>query len=103
MLKEQHYKSTVEIIQKLPNSAFQAYFFLFQNWGKIHMGFPHGTSGKENLPANSGDRLGFKPWVGKIPWRRAWQPIPVPLPGESHVQKNLVSYVPKGSQRVRRD
>ena len=29
------------------------------------------------------ERLGFDPWVGKIPWRRAWQPTPVFLPGES--------------------
>ena len=28
-------------------------------------------------------RPGFHPWVGKIPWRRAWQPTPVFLPGES--------------------
>ena len=28
-------------------------------------------------------RPGFDPWVGKIPWRRAWQPTPVSLPGES--------------------
>ena len=28
-------------------------------------------------------RPGFDPWVGKIPWRRAWQPSPVLLPGES--------------------
>ena len=27
-------------------------------------------------------RLGFNPWVGKIPWRREWQPTPVLLPGE---------------------
>ena len=26
----------------------------------------------------------FNRWVGKIPWRRAWQPIPVFLPEESH-------------------
>ena len=26
---------------------------------------------------------GFNPWVGKIPWRRAWQLTPVFLPGES--------------------
>ena len=26
---------------------------------------------------------GFNPWVGKIPWRRAWQPTPVFLPRES--------------------
>ena len=29
------------------------------------------------------ERRGFDPWVGKIPWRRAWQPTPVLLPGES--------------------
>ena len=28
-------------------------------------------------------RPGFDPWVGKIPWRSAWQPTPVCLPGES--------------------
>ena len=27
-------------------------------------------------------RPGFDPWVGKNPWRRAWQPTPVFLPGE---------------------
>ena len=35
---------------------------------------------------------GFNPWVGKIPWRRKWQPTPVFLPGESHGQRDLVSY-----------
>ena len=29
----------------------------------------------------------FNPWVGKIAWRRAWQPTPVFLPGESHGQE----------------
>ena len=29
-------------------------------------------------------RRGFDPWVGKIPWRKAWQPTPVFLPGECH-------------------
>ena len=29
------------------------------------------------------ERHGSDPWVGKIPWRRAWQPTPVFLPGES--------------------
>ena len=28
-------------------------------------------------------RHGFDPWIGKIPWRRAWQPTPAFLPGES--------------------
>ena len=29
----------------------------------------------KNLPANAGDiRCGLNPWVGKVPWRRKWQP-----------------------------
>jgi len=28
-------------------------------------------------------RPGFNLWAGKIPWRIAWQPTPVFLPGES--------------------
>ena len=35
---------------------------------------------KKESTCNVGD-LG--PWVGKIPWKRAWQPTPVFLPGES--------------------
>ena len=43
--------------------------------------------------ANAGDiRLRFDPWVGKIPWRWAWRPTPVFLPGESHGQRNLAGY-----------
>ena len=34
-------------------------------------------------------RPGFDPWVGKIPWRRAREPTPVFLPGESHGQRSL--------------
>ena len=32
------------------------------------------------------------PWVGKILWRREWQPIPVFLPGGFHKQRNLAGY-----------
>ena len=41
-------------------------------------------------------RLGFSPWVGKMPWRRKWQPTPVFLPGKSHGQRNLAGYNPWG-------
>ena len=37
-------------------------------------------------------RTRFDPWVGKIPWRREWQPTPVLLPGESHGQRSLAGY-----------
>ena len=36
------------------------------------------------------------PWVGKISWRRKWQPTPVFLPGESHGQRSLAGYSPQG-------
>ena len=38
----------------------------------------------------------FDPWVGKIPWRREWQPTPVFLPGESYEQRTRVGYSPWG-------
>ena len=47
--------------------------------------------------------FGFDPWVGKIPWRRAWQPTPVLMPGEFHGQRNLWGTKSVGSQRVRHD
>ena len=41
-------------------------------------------------------RHGFYPWVGKIPWRREWQPTPVLLPGKFHGQRSLAGYSPWG-------
>jgi len=40
--------------------------------------------------------------VGKIPWRRAWQPTPIFLPGESHGRRSLGDSV-HGLQRVGHD
>ena len=42
----------------------------------------------------------FNPWVRKIPWRRAWQSIPVFLPGEFHGQRSLVGYSPWGCNEL---
>ena len=41
-------------------------------------------------------KLWFNSWAGKIPWRRACQPTPVFLPGESHGQRSLADYSPWG-------
>ena len=43
----------------------------------------------------------FSPWVGKIPWRRKWQPTPVFSPGESHEQRSLAGCSLWGRMRVR--
>ena len=61
------------------------------------LGFPDGSVGKES--ARRGRRyrrLGFDPWVRKIPWRREWLPTQVFLPGESRGQKRLARHSPQG-------
>ena len=56
-----------------------------------------GPSGKEpTCQCMRCKRLGFVPWVGKIPQRKAWQPTPIFLPGESHEQRSLVGCSPQG-------
>ena len=50
----------------------------------VVLGFPAGTGSKEPAcQCRRHKRHWFNPWVRKIPWRRAWQPIPTFLPGES--------------------
>ena len=41
-------------------------------------------------------RPALDPWVGKVPWRRPWHPTPVSLPRESHGQRSLAGYSPRG-------
>ena len=65
-------------------------------------GLPWWLSGKEHTCQCR--RHGFDPWVGKIPWRRKWQPTPVFLPGKSHGQRSLEGYsLSIGLQRVEHD
>ena len=41
-------------------------------------------------------RCRFDPWVGRIPWRREWEPPPVFLPGKSHGRRSLIGCSPRG-------
>ena len=63
--------------------------FPHQRVSKIHTGLPSRLTGNE--PARQCRRLGFYPWVGKIPWRRKWQPTPVFSLGKSHGQRSLAT------------
>ena len=45
-------------------------------------------------------RLGFDPWVGRVPWSRIWQPITVFLPRKFHGQRSLASYSPWGHKEL---
>ena len=67
----------------------------------LQIGLPWWLSGKES--AWQCRRHRFNPWVGKIPWRSKWQPIPVFLPGKSHGQQSLAGYSPWCGKRVRHD
>ena len=62
------------------------------------MDFPGGSDGKASAyNANLGtQRPGFNPWVGKISWRRKWQPTPVFLSGKAHGRRSLIGYSPWG-------
>ena len=56
--------------------------------------FPGGSDSKASCL--QGERRGFHPWVGKILWRRKWQPTPVLFPRKSHGRRSLVGYSPWG-------
>ena len=63
----------------------------------IRKGFPGGASGKEPAcQCRRYKRCWLDPWIRKIPWKRAWQPPSVFMPGESHRQRSLVGYRPWG-------
>ena len=66
-------------------------------------GFPGGIVVK-NLPVNAGDirEAASIPGIGKIPWKKEWQPTPVFLPGESLGQRRLVGYSPWGCKELDR-
>ena len=65
--------------------------------GSDLLGASQVTHGKESAcQCRSHRRHGFDPWVGKNPWKRKWQPIPVFLPGKSHRQRSLAGCSPRG-------
>ena len=57
-------------------------------------GFPCNSDGKASA-CNVGGPM-VHPWVGKIPWKRAWLPTPVFLPGKFRGQRSLAGYGPWG-------
>ena len=67
----------------------------------LYSSFPGGSRGKEpTCQCRRPKRFRFDPWVGKIPWKRAWQLTPVFLPGEPHGQRGLVGYCPRGDKEL---
>ena len=84
-----------------PHEVVALSFRMWYMHGTMVSMLPYWLSGKE--PACRCRRHGFDPCIGKIPWRRKWQPTPAFLPGESHGQRSLVGYSPWGRKRVGHD
>ena len=81
--------------QNIKLSLFLLFIHPFSLSCTLQMGFSSGTNCKElACQCTTLKRHAFDPWVGKIPWRRAWQPILVFLLGEFHGQRTLVGYSP---------
>ena len=57
----------------------------------------------KNPPANAGEEVGVQSLGQEISWRRAWQPNPIFLPGESHGQGSMVGCSSQGHKRIRHD
>ena len=75
--------------------------FLSVTWGLVldsqTWGFRSGSDGQRICVLRRRPR--FDPWVGKMPWRRKWKPIPVFLPGKYHGQRSLLGYSPWGRNK----
>ena len=67
-----------------------------------YVGFPASSDGKEST-CNVRDLGSVDPWVRKIPWRRAWQPTLVFLPGESSWTEEPGGLQTMGLKRVGHD
>ena len=64
-------------------------------WDRTGSDTTEATQQQQQQQCRSRWRHWFDLWVGKIPWRRAWQPTPVFLPGELHGQRSLAGYSPQ--------
>ena len=73
---------------------------VFYTYPECLLGFPGGSVIKTLCLQFR--RLGFNPWVRKMPWRRKWQPSPVFLPGESHGWRSWWARVQWDCRRVHR-
>ena len=69
-----------------------------QIWARIqvssHLNLSYSLVGQTVKNLLQYRRPRFHPWVGKILWRREWQPTPIFLLGESYGQRSLVGYSP---------
>ena len=116
MIGWHHQLNGHEFEQTLGDSEGQRSLACYSPWGRkighhlateqqmprlqIWLSFPGGASGNKEAicQCRRCNRGRFNPWIGKIPWAKAWQPTPVFLPREPHGQRSLVGYSPWGHE-----
>ena len=100
--------SLKQFCKKSPDVVFFSSKFLERVWliypTQLSLSLSQGASGQKKkkkkkkkttyLPVQETWETWMKPWVEKIPWRRAWQPTPLFLPGESYGQRSLAGCSP---------
>ena len=80
--------------------TYHYYYHLYVLDIQHHGAFLMAQLQRTHLQCRRRERPRFERWVGKIPWRRKWQPSPVFLPGKPHGQRSLVGYSPKGPKEL---
>ena len=84
-----------------PFSHFCLLYLMSFNPDSQGIGLSQWLSSEESAcQCRSRRKYEFNPWVRKIPWRRAWQPTPVFLPGESRGQRSLAGYSPQSHKEL---
>ena len=61
---------------------------------------PRNTLVAQRVKSLQCGRNRFDPWVGKIPWRRKWQPTALFLSRKSHGRRSLAGYSPWGCKEL---
>ena len=101
------------LVAQMVNNHLQCYRLGFNPWYFIYIYIYIYTYTyivlvvKNHLPAKAGNirnirdkRHGFGPWVRMTPWKRAWQPTPLFLPGYSYGHGSLAGYSPQGHKQL---
>ena len=82
----------------IPICFHRGYVSFHSHWQQSSCFFHTLGSDGKGSDCNAGE--GVQSLVGKIPWRRGWQPTPVFLPGEFHGQRSLADYSLFGHKKL---